>query len=187
MANELKFLRGSYTKWSGLTKKDADSFYIVEHRNESNEFVKYDLYLGDKFLCDGVSKADLANAVTNLVNGAGEGYNTLKGLETKVKALETAVGTGGTVADKITSAIQNLDSGASGKSADELVTVKVTEVNGMLDTVVVTTNDIAKSSELTALKNAVGERFTPTDTVAKAIDANKQAIADEVTRAKSAE
>ena len=98
MAKELKFLKGLYTKWTGLTK-DADSFYIVEHRNESDAFVKYDLYLGDKFLCDGVSKADLATAVTNLVGGATGDYNTLGGLQTKVQALETAVGTGSTVAD----------------------------------------------------------------------------------------
>ena len=174
MANELKFLRGSYTKWSGLTK-NPDSFYIVEHRNESNEFVKYDLYLGDKFLCDGVSKADLANAVTNLVNGAGEGYNTLKGLETKVKALETAVGTGGTVADKITAAIEKLDATVTSDGGG-FVTVQVTETDGKLTNVAVTTNDIASAKKLSDLEAAVGAGFTSSATVADKIAYNKADI-----------
>lgn len=180
MANELKFLKGLYANWTGITK-DADSFYIVEHRNESDEFVKYDLYLGDKFLCDGVSKADLTTAVTNLVNGAHEGYNTLGGLETKVKALETAVDTGSTVADKITAAIEALDATKEGTSEGGFVTVQVTETDGKLTAVSVRTNDIAKASELTALKNAVGDGFTSTDTVAHKIAANKTAIDNEVT------
>lgn len=174
MANELKFLRGSYTKWSGLTK-NPDSFYIVEHRNESNEFVKYDLYLGDKFLCDGVSKADLANAVTNLVNGAGEGYNTLKGLETKVKALETAVGTGGTVAAQITAAIEKLDATVTSDGGG-FVTVQVTETDGKLTNVAVTTNDIASAKKLSDLEAAVGAGFTSSATVADKIADNKADI-----------
>ena len=181
MANELKFLRGSYTKWSSI-EKEAHSFYIVEEKDG-----RLSLYLGDKFLCDGVSKADLTKAVSDLVNGAGEGYNTLKGLETKVKTLEAAVGDGGSVVDKINAAINALDNEVSGESADKLVTVKVTEVNGMLDTVVVTTNGIAKASELTDLKNAVGNGFSAEKTVAAAIAANKKAIEDEAARADSAE
>lgn len=168
MANELKFLKGSYTNWSSLTK-DAHSFYIVEHRDESDAFVKYELYLGDKFLCDGVSKADLATAVTNLVNGAEEGYNTLGGLQTKVKVLETAVGEGGSVAAQITAAIEALDASLSDTSDDGLVTVQVTETDGKLTAVAVTTKDIAKASELDALEAAVGEGFSSGATVAAAI------------------
>lgn len=181
MANELKFLKGSYTNWSSLTK-DAHSFYIVEE-----QYGRFSLYLGEKFLCDGVSKADLATAVTNLVNGATEGYNTLGGLETKVKALESAVGEGGSVAAQIKAAIEALDAEKEDASADGLVTVKVTEVDGKLDTVVVTTNDIAKASELDALEAAVGEGFSAEATVAAAIAANKKAIEDEAKRAGDAE
>ena len=79
MANELKFLKGLYTNWTGLKQKDPDSFYIVEEQDG-----RFSLYLGGKFLCDGVSKADLATAITNLVNGAGVGYNSLGDLATKV-------------------------------------------------------------------------------------------------------
>lgn len=179
MANELKFLKGSYTNWSGLTTKDAHSFYIVEHRDESDAFVKYELYLGDKFLCDGVSKADLATAVTNLVNGATEGYDTLGGLEAKVKKLETAVGEGGSVAAQITAAIEKLDASVSATSDGEFVTVQVTETDGKLTAVAVTTKDIAKASELDALEAAVGTGFTSGATVADAIAANKKAIEDE--------
>ena len=174
MANELKFLKGLYTNWTSLTK-NADSFYIVEHRNESNEFVKYDLYLGDKFLCDGVSKADLATAVTNLVNGATEGYNTLGGLETKVKALESAVGEGGSVAAQIKAAIEKLDATVTSDDGG-FVTVQVTETDGKLTAVSVTTNNIAKASELDALEAAVGEGFSSASTVASAIAANKADI-----------
>ena len=174
MANELKFLRGSYTKWSGLTK-NPDSFYIVEHRNESNEFVKYDLYLGDKFLCDGVSKEDLTKAVSNLVNGATEGYNTLGGLQTKVQALETAVGTGGTVAAQITAAIEKLDATVTSDGGG-FVTVQVTETDGKLTNVAVTTNDIASAKKLSDLEAAVGAGFTSSATVADKIADNKADI-----------
>ena len=182
MAHELKFLRGSYTNWLSLTQKDPDSFYIVEEQDG-----RFSLYLGGKFLCDGVSKADLANEIADLVNGAGEGYNTLGDLATKVKDLEDAVGEGGSVADKITDAINALNSEVSGESADKLVTVKVTEVNGKLNTVFVTTNNIAKASELDVLEAAVGTGFTSGATVADAIAANKKAIEDEAARAESAE
>lgn len=182
MGNELKFLKGSYTNWLGLQTKDPDSFYIVKEEDG-----RLSLYLGDKFLCDGVSKADLTTAISDLVNGAGKDYNTLGDLATKVQALEAAVGEGGSVADKITAAINALNIEVSGESADKLVTVKVTEVKGKLDTVVVTTNDIAKDSELTALKNAVGNGFDAEHTVAAAIAANNTAIEAEEARAISAE
>ena len=168
MANELKFLKGSYTNWLSLTK-DEHSFYIVEHRDESDAFVKYELYLGDKFLCDGVSKADLANEIAKLVNGASNGYDTLKGLETKIKKLETAVGEGGSVAAQITKAIEALDAEFNVTSEDGFVTVQVTETDGKLTAVAVTTNDIAKASELDALEAAVGTGFTSGATVADAI------------------
>lgn len=169
MANELKFLRGSYTKWSTLTK-DAHSFYIVEEQDG-----RLSLYLGDKFLCDGVSKADLTKAVSDLVNGAGEGYNTLKGLETKVKALETAVGKGGSVAAQITKAIEGLDAEVTSGDGG-FVTVKVSETDGKLTNVTVTTNDIASAKKLSDLEAAVGAGFTSTDTVANKIAANKADI-----------
>lgn len=174
MANELKFLKGLYTNWTGITK-NPDSFYIVEHRNESNEFVKYDLYLGDKFLCDGVSKEDLTKAVSNLVNGATEGYNTLGGLQTKVQALETAVGTGGTVAAQITAAIEKLDATVTSDGGG-FVTVQVTETDGKLTNVAVTTNDIASAKKLSDLEAAVGAGFTSSDTVADKIADNKADI-----------
>lgn len=174
MANELKFLKGLYTNWTGITK-NPDSFYIVEHRNESNEFVKYDLYLGDKFLCDGVSKEDLTKAVSNLVNGATEGYNTLGGLQTKVQALETAVGTGGTVAAQITAAIEKLDATVTSDGGG-FVTVQVTETDGKLTNVAVTTNDIASAKKLSDLEAAVGAGFTSSATVADKIAYNKADI-----------
>ena len=174
MANELKFLKGLYTKWTGITK-NADSFYIVEHRNESNEFVKYDLYLGDKFLCDGVSKEDLATAVSDLVSGATGDYSTLGGLQAKVQALEAAVGTSGSVAAQITAAIEKLDATVTSDGGG-FVTVQVTETDGKLTAVSVTTNNIAKASELDALEAAVGEGFSAEKTVAAAIAANKADI-----------
>lgn len=171
---ELKFLRGSYTNWAGLTK-DADSFYIVEEENG-----RFSLYLGEKFLCDGVSEKDLADAVAALQAADAA-------LDGRVKALESAVGEGGSVAAQIKAAIEALDKEVSGVSTDGLVTVKVTEVDGKLDTVVVTTNDIAKASELDALEAAVGTGFTAEDTVAAAIAANEKAIEDEAKRAGDAE
>lgn len=171
MANELKFLRGSYTNWSTLQTKDANSFYIVEEQDG-----RLSLYLGDKFLCDGVSKADLTKAVSDLVNGAEKGYNTLGDLATKVKTLETAVGAGGSVAAQITNAINALDAEFNVTSQSGFVTVQVTETDGKLTAVSVTTNDIASDKELKALKAVVGDGFTSTDTVANKIADNKADI-----------
>ena len=176
MANELKFLRGSYTNWSGL-KKDAHSFYIVEEQDG-----RYSFYLGEKLIADGLSKAMLAAEVSRA-----QGVES--GLDTRLTALEGLMGGEGvgSVADQIKAAIEALDNTVTGASADGLVTVKVTEVDGKLDTVVVTTNDIAKASELDALEAAVGTGFTAESTVAAAIAANKKAIEDEAKRAGDAE
>ena len=176
MANELKFLKGSYTNWSGWTK-DEHSFYIVEEQGG-----RYSFYLGDKLIADGLSKAMLAAEVSRA-----EGAE--KGLDTRIQALENLMGGEGvgSVANQIKAAIEALDEEKTGASEDGLVTVKVTEVDGKLNAVVVTTNDIAKASELTALKDAVGEGFSAEETVAAAIAANKKAIEDEAKRAKEAE
>ena len=176
MANELKFLKGSYTKWSSLTK-DEHSFYIVEEQDG-----RYSFYLGEKLIADGLSKAMLAAEVSRA-----QGVES--GLDTRLTALEGLMGGEGvgSVADQIKVAIEALDEEKTGASADGFVTVKVTEVDGKLNAVVVTTNDIAKASELDALEDAVGEGFSAEATVAAAIAANKKAIEDEAARAKSAE
>lgn len=176
MANELKFLKGSYTNWSSLTK-DEHSFYIVEEQDG-----RYSFYLGEKLIADGLSKAMLAAEVSRA-----QGVES--GLDTRLTALEGLMGGEGTgsVADQIQVAIEALDEEKTGASADGFVTVKVTEVDGKLNAVVVTTNDIAKASELDALEAAVGEGFSAEATVAAAIAANKKAIEDEVARANSAE
>ena len=176
MANELKFLRGSYTNWSGLTK-DEHSFYIVEEQDG-----RYSFYLGEKLIADGLSKAMLAAEVSRA-----QGVES--GLDTRLTALEGLMGGEGvgSIADQIKAAIDALDEEKTSTSADGFVTVKVTEVDGKLNAVVVTTNDIAKASELDALEAAVGEGFSAEATVAAAIAANKKAIEDEAARAKSAE
>ena len=177
MANELKFLRGSYTNWSGLTKKDANSFYIVEEQDG-----RYSFYLGEKLIADGLSKAMLAAEVSRA-----QGVES--GLDTRLTALEGLMGGEGvgSIADQIKAAIEALDEEKTSTSADGFVTVKVTEVDGKLNAVVVTTNDIAKASELDALEAAVGEGFSAEATVAAAIAANKKAIEDEAKRAGDAE
>ena len=176
MANELKFLKGSYTNWSGLTK-DEHSFYIVEEQDG-----RYSFYLGEKLIADGLSKAMLAAEVSRA-----QGVES--GLDTRLTALEGLMGGEGvgSVADQIKVAIEALDEEKTGTSADGFVTVKVTEVDGKLNAVVVTTNDIAKASELDALEAAVGEGFSAEATVAAAIAANKKAIEDEAKRADEAE
>ena len=131
MANELKFLRGSYTNWSGLTKKDANSFYIVEEQDG-----RYSFYLGEKLIADGLSKAMLAAEVSRA-----QGVES--GLDTRLTALEGLMGGEGvgSIADQIKAAIEALDEEKTSTSADGFVTVKVTEVDGKLNAVVVTTND----------------------------------------------
>ena len=173
---ELKFLKGGRANWATLSK-DADSFYIV-----LEEDGRYSLYLGETLIADGLSKAMLASEVAR-AKGAE------KGLADRLTVLEGLVGGEGTgsVADQIKAAIEALDEEKTGVSEDGFVTVKVTEVDGKLNAVVVTTSNIAKASELDALEAAVGEGFSADATVAAAIAANKKAIEDEAKRADDAE
>ena len=173
---ELKFLKGGRANWATLSK-DADSFYIVLEDDG-----RYSLYLGETLIADGLSKAMLASEVARA-----EGAE--KGLADRLTVLEGLVGGEGTssVADQIKAAIEALDEEKTGVSEDGFVTVKVTEVDGKLNAVVVTTNNIAKASELDALEAAVGEGFSAVETVAAAIAANKKAIEDEAKRADDAE
>ena len=56
----LKFLKGSAEGYAAIEQKDANSFYVVENRNDENVVTFYSLYLGDKLIADGVSKSDIA-------------------------------------------------------------------------------------------------------------------------------
>lgn len=143
--SELKFLRGSYTNWADLTK-DANSFYIVEE--QQGDELKLSLYLGEKFLCDGVSKKDLADAVKALEDAD-------SALAARVLSLEGLMGGEGTgsVADQIKAAVEALDAVVS--CSAEHVSVEVSEVDGKLTGVVVSTSDIASAQ---ALANEVTAR-----------------------------
>mgnify|MGYP003290147894 CR=1 FL=1 len=171
--NELKFLKGQYTSYTGLTSKDENSFYVTMDDSRG-----YELWLGAQPIAAGKTLESLNNEITRATG-------VEKGLNDRLAALE---GTGtGSIADQIKDAIEALNAEKEGTSADGFVTVKVTEVAGKLNTVVVTTNDIAKASELDALEAAVGEGFSAEATVSAAIAANKKAIEDEADRALKAE
>lgn len=81
-------------------------------------------------IIEGEGKGSIKKAVADVVNGATEGYRTLSELETKIKALDDAVGEGGSVSTQIQNAINGLDSEETGDGA--YVDVTVTQVDGVI-------------------------------------------------------
>lgn len=81
---------------------------------------------------------DRGTAITNLIGDAATDYNTLGKLEDKIQAEASAR----------TAAINALDADKSGSSADGKVTVQVTEADGKVNAIHVTTNDIASAEAL---------------------------------------
>ena len=55
--NELKFLRGAYSSYSGITAKDDNAFYVtIESVNDTDV---YALWLGSHLIASGNTKAAL--------------------------------------------------------------------------------------------------------------------------------
>lgn len=100
---------------------------------------------------------------TNPVLGAADiKVATDKTVAQAISALETAVGEGGSVTTQINSAIDKLD--AEITSADgSHVTVKVTEVNGVITAVNVTENDIASAQGLANAVTEIGKKVNKAD------------------------
>ena len=98
-------------------------------------------------------------AIANLDNVATSKNNDLvtvtvsqtDGVVAKVEVATTGIATTTAVED----AIKALDADKTGESTDKHVKVQVTEVDGKLNDVVVTTNDIASAATLSALKGRV--------------------------------
>lgn len=126
---------------------------------------------------------------------------TIKG---RLKEVEDIIGTGGAIDERIADAVNALDSEQSGISDDTKVSVKVTEVDGKLTKVAVTTNDIASASDVSDInkkivseasesnklidKKYVDDALAEEEERAKAAEAaNATSVSDEVTRAKGAE
>lgn len=104
---------------------------------------------------------------TNPVLGAADiKVSTDKTVAQAISALETAVGEGGSVDSKISTAIQSLNSDATSSDGSH-VTVKVTAVAGKLTAVNVTESDIASKKDLDDLIVVVDKKVNKTDYEAK--------------------
>lgn len=101
-----------------------------------------------------------------------EGENAAVTVKAAIAALETAVGTGGSVADQIKTAVEALDSEVTSTDGSK-VTVKVTEVDGKITAVNVTESDIASAQGLADVVTSLGEAGT----VGAKIKTNTDAIA----------
>ena len=102
---------------------------------------------------EGQAAADMLNAISSAQTAAdaaqsdvdtleglvGAGFTTDKTVASEIARVESA----------ITEAINDLGANVTGESNDKLVKVEVVEENGKLTSVVVTTDDIAKNSDLT--------------------------------------
>lgn len=121
---ELKFLRGLASNFANIQTKDANSFYVVEHQNDTNEFVKYELYLGDELIADGSTKAELSAEVTR----ATQAENSILA---RLDALDGGSSSeGGTIASQIQAAIDAILGDVKDGDAKTLaeLNVKVQEI-----------------------------------------------------------
>lgn len=149
---ELKFLRGLASNFSGLTK-DANSFYVVEHKNNENEFVKYELYLGDKLIADGSTVAELAAEVTRA-------KEVEDGLKARLDALDGgSSASGGTIEAQIKAAIEGI-TGTLGDS--DAATLEA--LNDRIDSVEANAKTYSiKAVEKSGLSNNILEAFILVD------------------------
>lgn len=68
--NELKFLKGQYANYTGLTSKDANSFYVTtEVVNDKNVLA---LWLGADLIASGNTAAELQKEITRATNAEGQ-------------------------------------------------------------------------------------------------------------------
>ena len=105
-------------------------------------------------IIEGEGEGSIKKAVADVVNGATEGYRTLSELETKIKALDDAVGEGGSVSTQIQNAINLLDSTATSTNG-QLINITVVEENGKLSSASV--NESALNTRIEAIEKSVSD------------------------------
>lgn len=88
-----------------------------------------------------------ADTAINTTIGADSTPGTIKG---RIKVLEDAVGSGGSIDTRISNAINVLDANKTGTSSDSKVSINVVETDGKIASVNVATNDIASADALSA-------------------------------------
>ena len=129
----------------------------------------------------GSIKKAVADAKFELVDGASAGYQTLKELQTKIEALDGAVGEGGSVSTQIQNAINLLDSTATSTNG-QLVNITVVEADGKLSSASV--DESGLNTKIAAIEKSVS------DEQARAEGAEEQLgkdIAAEATKAREEE
>ena len=105
-------------------------------------------------IIEGEGEGSIKKAVADVVNGASAGYQTLKELQTKIEALDSAVGEGGSVSTQIQNAIDLLDSTATSTNG-QLINITVVEENGKLSSASV--NESALNTRIEAIKKSVSD------------------------------
>ena len=140
LAAEVKLRGEEITRVEGLVSAEASRADAAEKANAAAAKAADDNAAAAQTYAEGVNTA-LGQEVERA-----EGVE--KDLDDRLKLVEGAIGDGGSVADAITAAIEDLDADKSGESADKKVKVQVVEVDGKIDSVVVTTDDIASAQTL---------------------------------------
>ena len=143
----------------GIYEHSTKKITIYSHDDEKLQGLLNGLD-GRLDVIEGEGEGSIKKAVADVVNGATEGYRTLSELETKIKALDGAVGEGGSVSTQIQNAINKLDATVSTVREGEthLVDVEVVEVDGKLTSA--TLNESKLNEELQAIKTSVTDEET---------------------------
>lgn len=145
----------------GIYEHSTKKITIYSHDDEKLQ-VLLDGIDGRLDVIQGESNVEgsIKKAVADLLGDAAEGYNTLGKLEDKIKALDGAVGEGGSVSTQIQNAINDLDATVSTVREGEihLVDVEVVEVDGKLTSA--TLNESKLNEELQAIKTSVTNEET---------------------------
>lgn len=122
---------------------------------EAGEAAAADALANAKTYADAIKVNGKAQTNQEITVGAADIAYSDSNVSDAISALETAVGTGGSVDSKITAAVQALDAEVTSTDGSK-VTVKVTEVDGKLTAINVTESDIASAESLSNLTNLVG-------------------------------
>lgn len=140
LATEVTNRGNEITRVEGLISAEATTARAAEEANAAAALAADNKAAAAQAYAEGVNTA-LGKEVERAESAE-------KGLDDRLKLVEGAIGDGGSVSDAITDAIEALDADKSGESADKKVKVQVVEVDGKIDSVVVTTDDIASAQAL---------------------------------------
>ena len=155
----IKIYKDSSLKSVALDGQTLNFTYIMADGSESTVGVDVSAFLAESEFANGLQVVDHVVSVKRDTNS--EAFLSVGADGIKLSGVQNAINTAvATATTNLTNVINNLDKTVSGKDADNRISVTISQVDGKLSGVTVTSNDIATK---TALQNEVN-RATSAET-----------------------